>query len=186
VCHFAQAKPHKSAALIIATTVKKRNFHKNALGTSQYKRYIHIQNGSAHNTAQHIKSIGHGRISFFGTASGAFAATILRMWSDPIMIRPHAKYRRKPSSFWRLFGHLVRPQLPGSAQNDQTFYFVPNGLSFVRDADNLHVAGSCGSCHDVAGSCHDPTTCKVSPKTNGWMPTFWPFGKLAGACERPK
>jgi hypothetical protein len=90
------------------------------------------------------------------------------------MIQPHAKYRRKPSSFWRHFGHLVRPQLPGSAQNDQTFSFFSNGLSLVRDADTLQ----------VVGSCHYPTTtCKVSPKRNGWMPTFWPFWALAGACE---
>jgi hypothetical protein len=92
------------------------------------------------------------------------------------MIRPHAKYRRKPSIFWQRFGHLVRPQLPGSAQNNHTFSFFPNGLSLVRDADTLH----------VVGSCHDLTTCKVSPETNGWMPTFWPFGALTGTCERPK
>jgi hypothetical protein len=78
-----------------------------------------------------VLSIGHGRISFFGTASGAFAAfaaPILCMWPDPIMIRPHAKYRRKLSSFWRRFGHLVRPHLPGSAQNNQT------SLPFLRTA----------------------------------------------------
>jgi hypothetical protein len=56
------------------------------------------------------------------------------------------------------------------------FLFFPNGLSLVRDADTLH----------VVGSCHDPTTCKVWPETNGWMPTFWPFGALVGAWERPK
>jgi hypothetical protein len=68
---------------------------------------------------------------------------ILCMWSDPIIIQPHAKYRRKPSSFWRHFGHLVRPQLPGSAQNNQTFSFFSNGLSLIRDADTLQVVGSC-------------------------------------------
>jgi hypothetical protein len=68
----------------------------------------------------------------------------------------------------------MRPQLPGSAQNDQTFSFLPNGLSLVRDADTLH----------IVGSCHDPTTCKVLPKTNGWMPTFSPFGALPGKKKK--
>jgi hypothetical protein len=140
------------------------------------------------------------------------------MWSNPIMIRPHAMYRRKPSSFWRNFGHLVRPQLPESVQNDQTFSFFEtayrlfvtpilcmwsdhamirhamirphakyrpkrmagcrrfgngqiqfsfflNGFSPVRDADTLH----------VVGSCHDPTTCKVSEQNI----LFW----LSGAAQ---
>jgi hypothetical protein len=47
----------------------------------------------------------------------------------------------------------VRPQLPGSAQNDQTsLSFFSNVFSPVRNADTLH----------VVGSCHNPTTCKVS------------------------
>jgi hypothetical protein len=57
--------------------------------------------------------------SFFRTASWAFTAPILCMWSDPIMIRRHAKYRPKRSIVWRHFGHLAHPQLPGNAQNDQ-------------------------------------------------------------------
>jgi hypothetical protein len=70
------------------------------------------------------------------------------------MIRRHAKYRPKISSFGRRFGHLVvRPQLLGSAQNDQTsLSFFPNSFSPVRRADTLH----------VVGAYHDPTTCKVS------------------------
>jgi hypothetical protein len=70
------------------------------------------------------------------------------------MIRPHAKYRhREWASFGQRFGHLVRPQLPGSAQNDQTsLSFFSNGFSPVRDADTLH----------VVKLYHDPTTCKVS------------------------
>jgi hypothetical protein len=61
--------------------------------------------------AQH----GHRSFLFFRTASRPFAAPILCIWSDTITIQPHAKYRR--------LGYLVRPQLPGSAQNDKTFLY---------------------------------------------------------------
>jgi hypothetical protein len=93
------------------------------------------------------------RFLFFRTASGPFATPILCMWSDHTMIRPHAKYRPEISSFGRRFGHLVHPQLPGSAQNDQaSLSFFSNGFSPVHDADTFH----------VVESYHDPTTCKVS------------------------
>jgi hypothetical protein len=111
--------------------------------------------------AQH----GQTSFSFFRTAFRQFAVPILCMWLDSITIRPHAKYRPKRSSFWRRFGHLVRPQL-----------FL-NGFSPIRDADTLH----------VVGSGHGSTSCKVSTKTIDWMPKFWAFGALTGACcERPK
>jgi hypothetical protein len=77
---------------------------------------------------------------------------------------------------------ILCPQLPGSAQNDQTFSFFPNGLSLVCDAERMagcrcfgHLGGSqafffpngfsplrgADTLH-VVGSYHDPTTCKVS------------------------
>jgi hypothetical protein len=76
------------------------------------------------------------------------------------MIRPHAKNRPEISSFGRRFGHLVHPQLPGSAQNDQmSLSFFSNDFSPVRDANTLH----------VIGSYHDLTTCKVSSQNS----LFW-------------
>jgi hypothetical protein len=72
--YFTKAKPHKSAVLIIAVTVRKRNFPQNALHTSQYKRYVHSKTVRA---PQRLKSIGHGQyyhpFSFFRTASRPFA-----------------------------------------------------------------------------------------------------------------
>jgi hypothetical protein len=71
---------------------------------------------------------------------------------------------------------LCAPSCLGAHKMIKRFFSFSNGLSLVRDADTLY----------LVGLCNDPTTCKVSPETNGWMPTFWPFGALAGACERPK
>jgi hypothetical protein len=103
---------------------------------------------------------GTTSFSFLRTASRAFAAPILCMRSDDGMIRPHAKYRPQISSFGRRFGHLVRPQLPGSAQNDQTsLSFFPKGFSPIHRADTLH----------VVGAYHGPTTCKVSAQHS----LFW-------------
>jgi hypothetical protein len=70
---------------------------------------------------------------------------------------------------------LCAPSCLGAYKIIKHFLFRTAYCSFVL-ADTLH----------VVGSCHDPTTCKVSPKTNGWMPTLCPFRALAGACERPK
>ena len=124
-----------------------------------------------------LVSAQHGQTSFpfFRTASRPFAAPILCIWSDTITIRAHAKYRPKRSSFWQRFGHLVRPQLPGSAQNDQTLYsFFPNGFPAVRGADTLH----------VVGSCHDPTPCQVTAETDCRMVSYWPSCAPPVAWER--
>jgi hypothetical protein len=66
------------------------------------------------------------------------------------MIRPHAKLQPKRTVGWCDIGHLVRRQLLGSAQNDQTPFL--NGFPAVRGANTLH----------MVESYYDPTTCKVS------------------------
>jgi hypothetical protein len=63
---------------------------------------------------------------------------VVRYYYDPTT----CKVSTETIQFLATFGHLVRPQLPASAQNDQTFSFFLNGLSLVRDADTLHVVRS--------------------------------------------
>jgi hypothetical protein len=80
-----------------------------------------------------------------------YLAMLLFMWSNHNRIRPHAKYRRREQPESRSekkktgFDHFVRSQAAGGAQDGQ--------YRTIR-------------CWHVVGSCHDPTTCKVSaPRT---------------------
>jgi predicted phosphatase len=59
--------------------------------------------------------------SFFQTASRPFAALILFMWSDPIMIRPHAKYHCQILFFDRAL-QLWRPW-SGTINDETSFSF---------------------------------------------------------------
>jgi hypothetical protein len=85
---------------------------------------------------------------------GTDTLNAFRSWYDPTT----CKVSTETIQFWATFWpSCAPPQLPGSAQNDQTsLYFFPNGFSLVCDADTLH----------VVGSYHDPITCKVSAQNS--------------------
>jgi hypothetical protein len=69
------------------------------------------------------KNTHNDQTSFFSFSNGFptihSADTLHVVGSDPNRIQPHAKYQRKRSAGCCRFRHLVRPQLPGSAQNDE-------------------------------------------------------------------
>jgi hypothetical protein len=127
--YFTQAKPHKSMVLIVTTTVRKCNFCKNALRTSQYKRYVHSKTVHA---PQRLKSVGHGQFyhpfSFFPNGFlpvfDAVTWHAIGAYHAPITFQVTAETYSRLVTYWPLWAltRLVR------AQHGKTSFHFPNGF----------------------------------------------------------